>query len=94
MNYTRSEECSVDGDDDDDYSHHPGPQPPPKISHFDCSGVSCTQKKESAGPINMVEKGKGRVLLIWVTLCSVLGFGFVFGVFGVCPSLHKDKGRI
>ena len=33
------------------------------------------------------EKEVGRLpLLIWVTLCSVLGFGFVFGVLGVCPS--------
>ena len=26
-------------------SKHPGPQPPPEISHCDCAGVNCTQKK-------------------------------------------------
>ena len=26
-------------------SKHPGPQSPLEISHYDCAGVSCTQKK-------------------------------------------------
>ncbi len=26
-------------------SKHPGPQPSPEISHCDCAGVECTQKK-------------------------------------------------
>ena len=26
-------------------SKHPGPQPSPEISHYDCAGVNCTQKK-------------------------------------------------
>ena len=26
-------------------SDHPGPQPPPEISHHDCAGVNCTQKR-------------------------------------------------
>ena len=26
--------------------------------------------------------------MVWVALSSVLGFGFVFGVLGVCPSLR------
>ena len=33
------------------------------------------------------------VVWVWGALPSVLGFGFVFGVLGVCPSLHKGKGR-
>ena len=24
---------------------HPGPQPSPEISHYDCAGVNCTQKE-------------------------------------------------
>ena len=26
-------------------SEHLGPQPLPEISHFDCAGLNCTQKK-------------------------------------------------
>ena len=37
------------------------------------------------------EKELGRALLIWIALCSVLGFGFVFWVLGVCPSLHTSQ---
>ena len=30
-------------------SDHPGPQPPPEISHHDCAGVNCTQKSRQRG---------------------------------------------
>ena len=33
------------------------------------------------------------VVVCWVALPSVLGFGFVFLVLGVCSSLHKFRGR-
>ena len=36
-------------------------------------------------------QGLGRPLLIWVALFSVSGFGFIFGVLGVCPSLHTPR---
>ena len=29
-------------------SKHPRPQPAPEISHYDCTGVNCTQKKRCA----------------------------------------------
>jgi hypothetical protein len=31
-------------------SKHPGPQPPPEISHYDCAGVlNCMQKNRQRG---------------------------------------------
>ena len=31
-------------------SKHPGPQPPPEISHYDCAnGANCTQKNRHRG---------------------------------------------
>jgi hypothetical protein len=47
-------------------SKHPGPQPSPEISHYDCAGVNCTQKEawrpldgdlESSGV--MIQRGSG-----------------------------------
>ena len=49
-------------------SKHPGPQPPRKISHYDCAGVNCKQKKAwgpfdgDAGSADLFRGARGKAL--------------------------------
>ena len=57
--------------------------------------VTATATGATASQFHSGRFGKsfGVAVVTWVALPSVLGFGFVFWVLGVCSSLHKFRGR-